>query len=89
MLSPAFDPLTSTRFTCQSDGKPEMRKFVGTVAADRALATFTDVYVPFTISQGLFCWCPGGDCSTANEFTVQLGRFGVTGRFRSFSGLYA
>ncbi|CDI87078.1 cysteine repeat modular protein, putative [Eimeria praecox] len=79
MLSPALDPLSNNRFTCQSDGKPQMRSFVGTVSADRALATFADIYVPFTISQGLFCWCPGGDCLTANDFTVQLGRFGVTG----------
>ncbi|CDJ28361.1 uncharacterized protein EMH_0014250 [Eimeria mitis] len=79
MLSPAFDPLTNTRFTCQSDGKSLMRTFTGSVSDDRAVATFTDIYVPFTISQGLFCWCPAGDCSTANDFNVQLGRFSVTG----------
>lgn len=58
-----------------------MRRFVGSVSDDRALAVFADVYAPFTISQGLFCWCPGGECLDASEFTVQLGRFGVAGTF--------
>lgn len=76
---PAYDPTTSKRFTCRSPQKSISGKFVGTVSEDGRTATFANVYIPFTIPQGLLCWCPGGSCSTAADYGVQIGRYSVAG----------
>ncbi|KAL8449815.1 hypothetical protein Emed_002778 [Eimeria media] len=78
-FSPAFSILTNTRYTCRSEDKEVLGKFAGTVSEDGTTVTFEDVYVPFTIPQGLLCWCPGDSCSDNSDFAVQLGRYSVAG----------
>ncbi|KAL8455778.1 hypothetical protein Emag_000352 [Eimeria magna] len=78
-FSPAFSILTNARYTCRSEEKEVLGKFVGTVSEDGTTVTFADVYVPFTIPQGLLCWCPGDSCSENSDFAVQLGRYSVAG----------
>ncbi|KAL8440015.1 hypothetical protein Efla_004931 [Eimeria flavescens] len=78
-FSPAFSLHDNARYTCRSPGKDVLGASTGIVSEDGTKITFTDVQVPFTISQGLLCWCPGDSCSNPADFAVQLGRFGVAG----------
>ncbi|KAL8431142.1 hypothetical protein ACSSS7_005460 [Eimeria intestinalis] len=78
-FAPAFNVLTNARYTCRSEDKEVLVKFGGTVSDDGTTMTFADVYVPFTIPQGLLCWCPGDSCSDNSDFAVQLGRYSVAG----------
>lgn len=78
-FAPALNVLDNRRYTCRSPDKEVLGRFVGTVSEDKTVATFTDAYIPFTIAQGLLCWCPGGPCLDAADFTVQLGRYSVAG----------
>ncbi|OEH75896.1 cysteine repeat modular [Cyclospora cayetanensis] len=78
-LAPAFNVVTNTRYTCRSSEKEVLGKFSGTVSADGTRATFTNVYVPFTVTAGLLCWCADGECEAASDFLVQLSRYGVAG----------
>ncbi|KAL8271945.1 hypothetical protein Esti_004069 [Eimeria stiedai] len=78
-FSPAYNVLTNARYTCRSEDKEVLGKFAGTVSQDGSTVTFANVYVPFTIPQGLLCWCPGDSCSDSSDFAMQLGRYSVAG----------
>lgn len=81
VFSPAFSMTSNKRFSCRSQGKELLGRSVGSVSEDGSMAIFKQVYVPFTITQGLLCWCSGsGACSEADDFHLQLGRYSVAGK---------